>query len=167
MNPLIPSHKCVDFLLGCRVADGYGTVSVIGKNPAPSDAGSITLQRVIAAAEKWRLSPYLFNMFSLRGWPADIVKSLRIDYDGTVGAFNNMELLEARDADLVVAAWGQPSRIDLPLYRRREAEVMELIGRDRFVCVGLTDDGFPLHPMRWPTAGPLTVMDYLPRRFQP
>ena len=165
MNPLIRSQKCVDFLSGCRVPDRYGTVSVIGKNPAPLDAGSITLQRVSAAAEKWLLSPFLFNMFSLRGSPADIAKSLRFDYDGTVGAFNNMELLEARDTDLVVAAWGQPSRIDPGLYRRREAEVMELVGRDRFVCVGLTDDGFPLHPMRWPTAGLLTVMDYLPKHF--
>lgn len=163
MNPLIPSHKCVDFLPACKVPDGYGTVAVIGKNPAPFDARSVTLRRVIAAAEKWRLSPFLFNMFSLRGSPADIAESLLVDYEGTVGSYNNLELLEARDASLVVAAWGQPSGIDLRLYRRREAELMDLVGRDRFVCVGRTKEGFPLHPRCWPTAGALPVMDYMPR----
>jgi hypothetical protein len=53
------------------------------------------------------------------------------------------------DADLVVAAWGQPSHLRGAWYERRVREVVEVLGADRMTCLGTTTYGHPFHPQVW------------------
>jgi hypothetical protein len=138
-----PAYKYVDLLADVVVPDGFGTVAVIGKNPASADEANATLRRVKACARRLQLSPCLYNLFACRGTARDVDRLVRHDYDLAVGVHNDFELLEGLAADLVIAAWGQPTGIDRRIYDRRVGEVMELVGRDRFVCLGFTSDGYP------------------------
>lgn len=142
-------YKYVDFVLDCRVPDGYGTVAIIAKNPALTDAGNATASRVRRACERLQLHPFLFNLFALRGDPTDLAEAVAADPDGAVGPHNDCELSNAIDVDLVIAAWSEPQGVDRLTYDRRVGEVMDLIGVDRFVCFGTTTDGYPLGPLDW------------------
>jgi len=126
-----------------------GDVVVIMKNPSWPDHGNTCLAEARRMAEENGFSNlYVGNLFGLRApKPRDLNTG---SYDEAVSDDNNgiLELMAA-ETELVVAAWGGPNGIRPQWYRRRVAEVVELLGPDRFTSFGTTATGHPRHCYSW------------------
>jgi len=133
---------------------------VVMKNPSYPDEGNVCFAKAVAWARQRRFGAVDFvNLFARRAYRPHALNGL--GYDEAVGEHNDyMISLLADDADLVVAAWGQPSRIRSAWYHRRVREVVAVIGGDRLTAVGTTAAGHPLHPQVWSTG--LPVLDFDP-----
>lgn len=119
---------------------GEGTVTFVGLNPSTADEtqDDPTIRRCIRFARDWGYAR--LKMLNLYAYRATDPRELRAAAD-PIGPENDHVLsVVFGGSDLIVAAWGchaEPERV---------AEVMAWPIRPR-VCLGLTKDGAPRHPL--------------------
>ena len=111
-------------------------------NPSTADAvrDDPTIRRCIGFARAWGYRRLVVtNIFALR---ATLPSALRGAAD-PVGPRNDRYILRAaRDADRVVCAWGVHGALG-----NREAEVLALLRDLALENLGLTQGGYPRHPL--------------------
>ncbi len=121
-------------------SDGGKYVAFIGLNPSTADANKDdpTIRRCIGFAKAWKFKGLIMaNLFAYR---ATDPKDMKAASD-PVGIDNNIFLDRvARDAGLVIAAWGVHGT-----HLGRDQEVRKLL--PRLHHLGLTKDGHPKHPL--------------------
>lgn len=109
-------------------------------NPSTADAwvDDRTVGRCVGFARDWGHGGLVVaNLFALRSTDPRALRSA----PDPVGPENDQWLAAlAREAGLVVAAWGNDGR-----YRGRDAEVLPLLGPVH--CLGVTGRGAPRHPL--------------------
>lgn len=134
---------------------GHDTVLFVMLNPSTADEiqDDPTIRRCFGFAHRWGYKRLLIgNIFAYR---ATDPRELKIAHD-PIGPLNNRWLAKlARDADLVIAAWGTHGNLD-----RRHEEVLAMFGRMAVPlhALNVTKDGFPGHPLYRP-------LDAVPRRY--
>jgi hypothetical protein len=117
----------------------------IGLNPSTADESALdpTLRRVKAFSAAWGFNAFVMtNLFAFRATdPKDMMRAV-----DPIGPENDRHLIETMRAceGAVVAAWGNGGRFNV-----RTGEVVPLLQRDgaRVMCLGLTGEGFPRHPL--------------------
>jgi hypothetical protein len=125
----------------CRQWDNTkATVLFIGLNPSTADEENDdpTLVRCINFAKSWGYGGVcMANLFAYRATkPKDLLARKRV-----IGKDNNDWLLDlAKDADKVIAAWGNDGR-----YLSRSTQVKKLI--EPLHCLKLNKSGEPAHPL--------------------
>jgi hypothetical protein len=128
-----------------RVWDELGPrLNFLMLNPSTADAFVLdrTVRRCVGFAQAWGYgSLEVTNVFALRSpYPRELKR-----VDDPVGAGNDDAILAAaRDADLVIAAWGVHAA-----YLDRETHVRSLLDRAgaQVKALVLTKDGHPGHPL--------------------
>jgi hypothetical protein len=115
-------------------------VMFVGLNPSTADETSDdpTLTRCINYAKSWGYGGVcMANLFAFRATePTDMKAS-----DDPIGTENNQWLQKlAKDAALVVAAWGNDGS-----YLKRSEQVKELL--PNLYCLKLNKSGEPAHPL--------------------
>lgn len=128
------------YRLSRRWGDGPA-VAFIGLNPSTADETNDdpTIRRCIGFAKRWGYDQLvMLNLFAFRATdPADMKRVL-----DPVGPENDKYLVrEAREAGLVVAAWGVHGS-----YHARDEEVLSILPLPP-VALGVTKDGYPRHPL--------------------
>jgi hypothetical protein len=115
----------------------YARLAVILKNP--STASATRSDATVGKVEAW----------ARRATVAALLN--RLPYAAMVGAENDAYIQRAvAEADVAVAAWGNPDGIDRATYDRRVAEVLRLVDPTRLAVVGpLTRLGYPRHGLLW------------------
>jgi hypothetical protein len=119
---------------------GEGTVVFVGLNPSTADEtqDDPTIRRCVGFAQRWGYAR--LKMLNLYAYRATDPRELRTAAD-PVGPDNDHVLsVVFGGCDLIVAAWGvgaAPARV---------AAIMDWPLRPR-VCLGLTKDGAPRHPL--------------------
>ncbi len=135
------------YLLSRQVSMWGGVLLFIMLNPSKASylLNDPTIRRCIAYAQRWGYGTLLVcNLFALRGTNPNILKEV----EDPVGVNNLATILEtASKADRTVVAWGtHGSYLDqaaLVTAALRHAEI-------ELYCLGLTQDGFPRHPLYVP-----------------
>lgn len=111
----------------------------IGLNPSTADEvqNDPTVARCIDYSMRWGFGALcMMNIFSFRATLPTVMKA----QPNPVGKDNNRWLVEiARDASVIVAAWGTHGS-----HLGRHQEVIELLG-DKLHCLKETKDGFSSH----------------------
>ena len=130
-------------------------VAFIGLNPSTADetADDPTIRRCIGFARRWGFgSMVVVNCFALR---STYPKGLRRSSD-PVGPGNDRAIIRVvRSVDRVVAAWGAHGG-----YLDRDTRVLAMLPDDA-MCLGVTLDGSPRHPLYLPSetrARPLSAL---------
>ena len=128
--------------------ESLGGLLLIGLNPSTADAthNDPTIRRCIGFARDWGFgSLCVANLFAYRAtYPSDLKAAA-----DSIGPRNNTWLRRlAREADLVVAAWGNDGR-----HLNRAAEVRKML--PDLHCIRMNSIGEPAHPL------------YLPKHLQP
>lgn len=112
----------------------------IGLNPSTADETNDdpTIRRCIGFAKEWGYGAIcMTNLFAYRATDPRLMKAA-VD---PVGPENDAWLLRcAKDAGLIVAAWGTHGG-----FLRRAEDVLEIISN--VVCLGMTKGGHPRHPL--------------------
>lgn len=126
---------------------------VIGLNPSTADESKDdpTIRKCVAFAKLWNCGALcMVNLFAFRATkPRDMMHQPR-----PVGNENDMWLVRcAREARVVVAAWGTHGD-----FMGRDEDVCKLL--DGLLCLGVTRDGFPRHPLYVPYCTSLMDYDY-------
>lgn len=123
---------------GGMVGDGYAMF--IGLNPSTADevADDPTIRRCVAFAKSWGYGALcMTNLFAFRATAPGDMKSTA----DPVGPDNDQHLLRvARDAGVIVAAWGVNGT-----HQGRDAAVRALV--PNLHCLKLTSAGHPGHPL--------------------
>ena len=123
--------------------DSKAFVMFIGLNPstADEDTDDPTLTRCINYAKSWGYGGVcMANLFAFRATEPSDMKASK----DPVGRENNKWLKKlAKDAGLVVAAWGNDGS-----YLRRSKQVEKLI--PNLYCLKLNKSGEPAHPLYQP-----------------
>ena len=113
----------------------------IGLNPSTADEvqNDPTVARCIDYSMRWGFGALcMMNIFSFRATLPTVMKA----QPNPVGKDNNRWLVQiARDASVIVAAWGTHGS-----HLNRHQEVIALLG-DKLHCLKETKDGFPSHPL--------------------
>jgi hypothetical protein len=136
-----------------RVNTGNDKIAWIMLNPSKADAllDDATIRRVCRFSRSWGFSLVeVYNLFAFRATnPANLWKVP--DPIGPV----NMEYLKAIPRDVrIVAAWGNVGASSAKRFgcyetwKTQVAEVKKLLTARGCVCLGLTRDGHPKHPLR-------------------
>lgn len=136
------------YFLTRRWATGQ-VMSFVMLNPSTADetTNDPTLRRCIGFARAAGCGAV--RVVNLYAWRASDPAALRTVPD-PIGPSNNKWLVwAAAQAGPLVAAWG--ARAD----RTRVAEVLALIGSGDLLCLGLTANGQPRHPLYLPCTTPL------------
>ena len=111
-------------------------------NPSTADASADdpTIRRCMAFARAWGAGGIVVvNLFALR---ATDPRELRAQPFNVIGPDNDWHILASTEGRRVIAAWGAHGG-----QSARDRRVMRLLeGRD-VVCLGVTKDGFPRHPL--------------------
>jgi hypothetical protein len=150
-----PLYRCIfspDRVFRYVLEDSWdqdkGSAMFIGLNPSTADEYQLdpTLKRVRRWVDSWGLGGFsMLNLFAFRS-PHPTVMQSAPDPEGP----NNDYWLRrfAESSHLVVAAWGNGGA-----WKGRAEFVCELLSgvtdehpRELF-CLGLTRDGFPVHPL--------------------
>lgn len=130
-------------------------VQFVGLNPSTADEtqDDPTVRRCIGYAKSWGYGAMcMTNLFAWR--ETDPFKMMQVA--SPVGPDNDKWIGEvAREAGLVIAAWGTKGRFR-GLCDERQKEVLALIRNVH--CLRITKDGFPEHPLYLPKA--LTPVPY-------
>lgn len=119
----------------------------IGLNPstATETEDDPTIRRCIRFARDWGYAALVMtNLFGLRSTDP---RGLRKVAD-PVGPENDRYLIEiGRQAGIVIAAWGIHG-----MYQRRDLAVLDLLADQGVTlhCLGMTQGGFPKHPLYLP-----------------
>lgn len=124
-------------------------------NPSTANAFVLdpTIRRCIGFAKAWGHGGVrVVNLFAYRSTSPDAMKDA---FDPVADPLTEMPfhknendywIVNQSDTLRLIAAWGVHGR-----FMQRDAEVMELLGRDRIVeCLGTTKDGHPKHPLYVP-----------------
>lgn len=132
---------------------GAGYAMFIGLNPSTADETNDdpTVRRCINFSKEWGFSALcMTNIFGFRATDPNVMKA---EAD-PVGEENDKFLLDiARNASVIVAAWGVHGA-----HHGRADRVKQLLG-DRLMCLKLTKDGHPAHPLYLPkTLKPIPLM---------
>lgn len=128
-----------DFLLG------KGRVLFVMLNPstATAEASDPTVRRCEGFARIWGYRTLeVVNAFAFRAtYPVDLKKAA-----DPVGPENDRHLADAAvRADKIVAAWGVHGA-----FKRRFEQVLKILAPFDVWCLGMTREGFPLHPLYQP-----------------
>lgn len=119
---------------------GEGYAMFIGLNPSTADevADDPTIRRCMAYAKAWGYGALcMANLFAFRATDPSDMKAAA----DPVGPDNDQHLLRlARDADVIVAAWGTNG-----IYMGRDTVVRALV--PNLHCLKKTNDGHPGHPL--------------------
>lgn len=110
-------------------------------NPSTADAENDdpTLRRCMAFVKAWGYSVLsVRNLFPYRATDPACLRSVA----DIVGPRGDVELVAAKTADLVVAAWGAGGA-----YRGRDKEAMALLAGKPLFCLRKTSAGHPQHPL--------------------
>jgi len=117
------------------------TVCFVMCNPSTADGlvDDPTIRRCISFARAWGYSVLCVrNLFCLRATdPAELMTAA-----DPIGPDGDVELVEAKTADLLVAAWGA---IALP--HRRDQVALEMFAGKPLYVLALTKHGKPRHPL--------------------
>ena len=120
-----------------------GTVLFIGLNPSTADAkkDDPTIRRCIRFARTWGYGSLIMaNLFAYRSTKPAALRRVK----DPVGPRNNWWLTRlAKQADLVIAAWGIHGSLlsrDIAVKRKNR----------NLYCLGKTDAGHPRHPLYLP-----------------
>lgn len=124
--------------------EGNRIVAFVGLNPSTADEikNDPTVTRCINYAKKWGYSGmYMMNIFAYRATDPRVMKA----HSEPIGSENDHYLsLVAREADIVVAAWGTHGK-----HLNRGQAVKNLI--PGLHCLRITKDGHPSHPLYLPS----------------
>jgi hypothetical protein len=153
------------------ITDGL-TVGVICKNPSKPD--DWISNSTFGGMRRWAESGTKFtelpiarievaNLFGHRATDNECLS--KMGYLAAVVDGNDEEITSmVRRVDLIIAAWGDRSSVDAPVYSRRIAEVLDLVGSRTLHRVGtLTTRGNPRHPARNGWAGRTLTEWHTPR----
>jgi hypothetical protein len=114
---------------------------VVGLNPSTADEvrNDPTVARCVNYARRWGLGGLIMmNAFAVRGTNPRVLREV----PDPVGPDNDFWLSRmAREASLIVAAWGNHG-----LWLERQTKVLSLIDREVY-CLGVTKQGAPRHPL--------------------
>lgn len=138
--------------------EAYPVINVIGLNPSTATelVDDPTIRRCIGFAKLMHCGRLVMtNIFAYR---ATDPKALLQMHRFAQGVENDRYLLEqAQQAQIVVAAWGVHGS-----FRGRGQEVLEMLVRNGVTvhCLGLTQEGYPRHPLYLAKNTPLEVWKY-------
>jgi hypothetical protein len=117
-------------------------VLFIGLNPSTADENEDdpTIRRCINFARRWGYGGlYMANLFALRATNPAVMKA----HKTPIGLGNDDVLLElSTQAGLIVCAWGTHGA-----HLSRENHVYELLKTHKLMCLDLTKNGHPKHPL--------------------
>ncbi|MAF09284.1 hypothetical protein CMK11_02435 [Candidatus Poribacteria bacterium] len=134
------------YRLGRSRSDGAGVVTFVMLNPSTADAqvNDPTIRRCIGFAWDWGYRDLIVvNLFAYR---ATTPRELRRASDPVGPANDEHVVAAAREADVVVAAWGVHGAM-----LGRDREVIGLLaGHASLQCLGVTKGGHPRHPLYMP-----------------
>lgn len=145
------------YLLWRRWDRELPTLVIIMLNPSKADAyaDDATIRRCIGYAVRWGYGAIeVINLFAFRSTNPQTL----IYEEDPVGYDNDMWLIKTctqakRVGSEVLVAWGRmPDFHSNSPFRRRDRDVLtrlEKLGID-VVCLAVTKDGFPKHPVRLP-----------------
>jgi|SRR5580693_5667277 hypothetical protein len=126
------------------IGDG-GLVNFVMLNPSTADDvfDDATVRKCCGFGKSWGYSALVVtNLFAFRATDPRELKNLSRAL--AVGPENGAAIMQAaRDADLVVCAWG-----NFGGFMARDAEVCDLLGWRDLGCIGRTRAGNPVHPSR-------------------
>ena len=115
-------------------------VMFIGLNPSTADEtkDDPTIRRCVGFAKEWGYGAVcMANLFAYRATDPRVMKEAA----DPVGPDNDVWLERyAKDASLVVAAWGAYGE-----HQGRAKEVLKKV--EGVVCLGMTKGGYPRHPL--------------------
>lgn len=121
-------------------------VQFIGLNPSTADevADDPTIRRCVDFAQRWGFgSLCMTNVFAYRATDPRVLRKLRGD---PVGPDNLRWLLNvAREADMIVCAWGNHG--DYLSQGHFVKECLKILPPQKVVCFGHTSSGEPKHPL--------------------
>lgn len=126
-----------------RWADGP-IVCFVMLNPSVADGmqDDPTIRRCISYAKSWGFGALdVRNLYPYRATkPADLKKAMKV-HGVTGGGRGANELMAARTADLVIAAWGGNAST------HAQERGIDLLAPCPLWCLALTQDGQPVHPL--------------------
>jgi hypothetical protein len=136
-----------DFLFdgGNKMKEGF--VMFIGLNPSTADetVNDPTIRRCIGFSKRWGYGALcMTNLFAFRATqPKDMMAA-----QDPVGPFNDNHLdTVAREADLIVCAWGKDGK-----FKGRDMQVMAMLlhSERKMKVFGFNQDDSPKHPLYQP-----------------
>lgn len=137
-----------------------GTVNWIMLNPSTADDvfDDPTIRKCVGFSKRWGFRGMtITNLFSFRATdPADLRMLVKTDYARAVGYADGALIQYARDAELVVAAWGNHGN----LAGRADDVLSRVLPETSLSCIGLTKAGMPIHPC-------MTAYTDKPAQFRP
>lgn len=127
-------------------------VTFIMLNPSTADAAKDdpTIRRCIGFAKTWGYGALtVVNLFAWRATdPRELLRA-----PDPVGRDNGDAIrAAAAGASLVVAAWGDNSRLPRAFVQARVDEVVRLLALYPLHAIHMTRDGFPRHPLYLPAS---------------
>jgi hypothetical protein len=122
--------------------DKKGTALFIGLNPSTAD-GEVddpTIRRMVGFAKDWGMgSIVVVNLFSYRATDPEKLRSAF----NPCGEQNNRTILkEAFKASKIICCWGGHKYA-----KRRAKQVLRFLSSYTALCLGVTKDGSPRHPL--------------------
>jgi hypothetical protein len=141
-DAVISECQSYRYLLVREWLPGQPSINWIMLNPSTADArrDDATIRRCLQFSRAWGYGRMVVtNLFAFR---ATDPEALKMDAD-PVGPDNDEFLLAtAAAAKTVVLGWGTHGE-----YRARGAEVCQLLKDFPLKCLGVTNGGFPRHPL--------------------
>jgi hypothetical protein len=125
-----------------RRYDGNGVVCFVMLNPSTADSlqDDPTIRRCMRFAWDWGFAVLsVRNLFCLRA--TDPREIRRAGIDATGGTRGLSELMAAKTADMLVAAWGA----SVPF--GRDVQALSMFQGTPVYCLGTTKNGNPRHPL--------------------
>ena len=134
------------YVLRRRWLSGNGMCLFVCLNPSIADetTDDPTIRRCMGFARTWGYQ--MLSVVNLFAYRATNPERLRRNSDTNRSRNNRYLLLEAEQADCVVAAWGAQGHY----YSKRVEEVCRLLANIPKVCLGRTQSGEPKHPLYLP-----------------
>jgi hypothetical protein len=149
MSAVFSEDRKYRYRLDRDLASGEGTYVWIGKNPSMADEtrDDNSVSRVMNRAREAGFRKFVVvNLYAYVSTdPRGLLDSWE-DAEGPLGPDNLSTIAEVlEEADYVLCAWGSEY-----IGPKQAARVLDMIGKAALTphCLGLTDDGSPVHPAR-------------------
>lgn len=143
-DKLTNNHR---LLLTRQWLGGANTVNWIMLNPSTADDvfDDPTIRKCVGFAKRWGYSRItVTNLFTFRATsPKDLKTCAKNDWARAVGLADQALTEQAKQADLIVAAWG----IHGNFCGRADDVMNRVLPQWALHCIGLTAGGYPLHPV--------------------
>jgi hypothetical protein len=138
------------YVLTRRWADAAPAVFIM-LNPSTADAfqADPTVRRCLSFAKREGAGGLtVLNLFALRSTDPAALRT----HSDPIGPLNDVFIRTYTDhAELVIAAWGVHGQLN-----DRDQDVVEMLhGPTNLLCLGVTKDGLPKHPLYVPGNAPL------------